>query len=271
VEIRFAVEAASLGSRYFVFARNVSEHSSRTLDLASSYKAYFEELWRLVAQGAMAPVADPGRLVVAPVMLRAAENPEEVDKRQEGTKVYWQDILTMNGALDTGFFLQATRKNYLGRYFYHMSHYYEGLFPSNPYGYLTILPEHLDEKTILGVRKIYVAKADGRLYRKDKKTVVPIPVEALAENLQGDYADMPFRTEDAFLGVHKRDGGYVVYLINPHVFEVKDVTARIVTHLGKHRFSVRDALSGQVVRAQEGALSVGIPAGLFRILQVNID
>ena len=271
VEIRFAVEAASLGSRYFVFARNVSEDSSKILDLAPSYKAYFEELWRLVGQGAMAPVGDPSHLVISPVMLQAAENPEEVRKRERGTKIYWQDVLTMNGVLDTGFFLQATRKNYLSRYFYDMSHYYDGLFPTNPYGYVTILPEQVDEKPIAGVRKIYVVKGDGLLYEKEKKTLKPIPLEAFVGGFAGVYADIPFRTADAFLGVHKEDGGYVIYLINPHVFETKSVTARIVTNLGKVQFSVRDTLSGEAVKVQDNSLSLEIPAGLFRILQVNVD
>jgi outer membrane protein assembly factor BamB len=271
VELRLALQSISLGGTYFVFARNVSEDSTKVLDLSPSYKEYFEVLWHLIRKGVVAPIREANDMSISPLALQEAADEKEIRKRTADTWVYWQDIFRMRGLMDTGFFLQTVRDNYLPRFCYRMRNYYDGLFPRNPYGYVPIFPEAIDPVTVSGIDSYYVVSADEHLYKKMGKGLTPVSVAGLMQDMQTGRTKLPFTTPDAFVSAHRTAGGYVVYLINPLLFETRDVTASVTlnTEIGGTR--ITDAVSGEVLTHTKKNLSVNIPAGLFRILKIDVD
>jgi hypothetical protein len=61
----------------------------------------------------------------------------------------------------------------------------------------------------------------------------------------------------------------MVYLINPFMFQTRDVVARVDVHpsVGK----VTDILSGEVIKKTKSGFELEIPAGLFRLLKVDVE
>jgi len=271
VELRLALEGMSLGANYFVFARNVSADSRSVLDLAAGYKRYFEALYALISHGLITPIENPDLLVVSPVALQEAANPMEESKRALGTKVYWQEIYRMRGFLDTGFFLQATRENYLSRYCYDMANYYDGLFPKNAFGYVAVFPDTIDPSTVGGIESCYVVSADQHLYKKKGKGLAPVSLAGFVQDMPRGRAKLPLATPDAFVSAHRTAGGYIVYLVNPLLFETRDVTAGVVLNAEIGGTRITDVVSGEVLDHTKKNLSVKIPAGLFRILKIDVD
>jgi|GEM_PF-3837593 len=271
---RFALEGISLGANYFVFARNVSQDSKVTLDLDPGYKAYFNVLYDLVSKRVIKPIEGPQHLFVSSFALQEAANPMEVQKRAAGNKIYWQEIYRMRGPLDTGFILQAIRKNYIPGYFYDMKNYYDGLFPKNPYGYVSIFPETIDPLSVEGVEECWVVKADGSLYRREGKAATkPLQSrteDAMAEALKKFKQGLPFTTPDAFLSTQRTREGYLVYLINPNSFNSQAVKAVVSINTHEKIEYIIDAISGKELTRKGNTLELVIPESLFRIVRIIV-
>jgi hypothetical protein len=265
------VEAMSLGANYFVFARNVSEYSENILDLAPGYKSYFVPLYDLISEQVIAPIEEPRALVISPMALQEIADPLEIERRGLGTKVYWQEIYRMKGMLDTGFLLQSTRENYLPRYCYNMSKYYDGLFPKNRNGYVTLFTGAVDPLQVQGIQQYFVVKG-GHLYTRKGKVLTARKVKDFISVFDELGGSLPFRTPDAFLSAHRIKDGYKVYMINPHMFDNKDVEARLYHNLEKKEVIIRDVISGEAWPLAKGSpCSITLPAGLFRILKVHVN
>jgi hypothetical protein len=271
VLLRFVLEAISLGANYFVAGRNVSENSQDVLDLDPTYKTYFEVLYRLIASGVISPVERAQDLVVCPVALQEFTNPNEIRNRTAGTQIYWQEIYRMQGLLDGGFVLQTVRENYLPRHYYRMSSYYEGLVPRNPHGYVLLFPESIDPARVGGIEEFLVIRTDGKLYGRGRKALVPIEFSRISEVFGKYESKMPIRSSDAFVSAHRKEGGYTVYLINPFLFETKDVAARLTLNPGEKSSQIIDMISGEKLQYDGQSLEINIPSGLFRIIEISHD
>jgi hypothetical protein len=273
VELRFALEAISLGANYFVFARNVSQESKTTLDLDLHYKIYFETLYDLIAKGVVAPVDKPDLLVVSPVALQELANPNEIAKRRSGTQVYWQEIYRWRGSLDAGFFMQSTGQNYLTKYCYGMANYFDGLFPRNPYGYVLIFPEGIDPNKVSGIQNYYVINEDGGISKREGGALKRVQGDGSILKTFEEYGKrLPFTTPNAFLSAQKTAEGYLIYLINPSLFDTKDVRATLTINVNPGKIRLTDAISGEVLNlTKDQSLEIEIPAGLFRIIKVEHD
>jgi hypothetical protein len=159
----------------------------------------------------------------------------------------------------------------LSRYCYDMANYYDGLFPKNSFGYVSIFPDTIDPATVSGIDSYYVVGANHHLFKKIGKGLAPVSVAGLMQGMRTGRTKLPFTTPDAFVSAHRTAGGYVVYLINPLLFETRDVTASVTLNTEIDGTRITDAVSGEVLTHTKKNLSVNIPAGLFRILKIDVD
>jgi hypothetical protein len=151
-----------------------------------------------------------------------------------------------------------------------MEHYFDGLFPKNRHGYFCVFPDPASWRRAEGFEKAFVIGKDRRL--SDESGPVPRVVtlrefEAVASAAAG--RKIPLSTEDAFLVCHDQGNGYMVYLINPYMFQTRNLNVRVDVHqsVGK----VTDILSGEVITKTKSGFELEIPAGLFRLLKVDVE
>ena len=270
VIMRLMVMSISMGGNYFVLARNVLEESKEYLDLADGYKRYFQTLYHLIRSDVLRPVENQNYVLLSPFAIHERPDLKEIRSRSAGTQIYWQNAYGMKGPLDGGFFLQSVRKNYLIQSFYpYMLSYYDGLFPKTPYGYIAILPAVMEPIKTGFFCDYWVVDGDG-LYDKNGKRVGIEQLPTVIQNCLGELKNrLPVMTPDAFLISHKTPEGYKVYLINPYVFEAKDVKARVTVHIRNGKIRITDGITGYPISFGGNTLEIVIPAGLFRIINIT--
>jgi len=269
IHLRLALVAASLGGNYVVVAKNLTWNKGH-VDFAPRFRPYFHSLFDLMRTGVVEPVQSPKDLCVSKVSLWEAGSTREISMREEGTQVYWQKIFQLKGWHDTGFFLQATRDGYLSSQYYKSPHYYDMLFPVNPYGFVPLMPYVNSTKGM--TKDVYWLVSGETLCRcsKDKREKL-ISSGSIKNAIISEASALPFRTADVFCSAVRTSYGYLIYLINPLVFEARDLGTTVTANNLGGKWTMVDAISGTRVPCENSRCNLTVPAGLFRILKVELD
>jgi hypothetical protein len=267
IHLRLFLMAASLGGNYFVIAKNLTWNQGY-LGPDPDYRPYFEALFRLVDAGVVTPVQSPQDAFLSPLSRWEMADQAEIKMRTTGTKIYWQRIFQMRGWHDTGFFLQAAREDYLSRQIYGGKDYHAMLFPSTPYGFVTLRP--FVKALASRVPERHWIVQGQALYLVDKGRRERLSsARPLLDELKITASTLPARATGAYCSSVRRPGGYLIYLINPFVFESKPVRTTLNVRTGEEELLFRDAISGEPLAQKNGQIEVDVPESLFRLITAD--
>ncbi|OGW56789.1 MAG: hypothetical protein A3D21_03170 [Nitrospirae bacterium RIFCSPHIGHO2_02_FULL_42_12] len=267
VMLRLMVMAESLGATYFIIPPNILENEDGIWDFAGVYEDYIRLFDVLIQKEIISPTKDFREVIVSPVSLQERE---DLKSHNKGEPKSWRDTFGGKEPLSTGFLLQAVRENYIPGYLYQLTNYYDGLFPRTPYGFVAIFPQTIDPLTVEGMKDFFIVEGD-RIHKKDQKAVIPAQhKKAISDVFQQYSSELPFNASGVFLSTKKLNDGYKVYLINPGHFETKDVMTELRVNLKGTKFIITDAISDEVLPVKDNKVTLSVPSGLFRILQVSV-
>jgi hypothetical protein len=164
--------------------------------------------------------------------------------------------------------MQTTPPYYLPAYAYGIRHYFDGLFPPTPYGYIRFLPTFVAERA---------TGTAHQLIRTDTNQVTldgePMSAQAaepgVLSMLQAQAKGLPFRTDGAFLSAQQWGDEYRLVLVDPGYLNPVGARARIEVNLPAPPANATDLLTGEQLAVRGGAIEVDIPAGAFRLLAVQ--
>ena len=271
VVLRMEVMAASLGATYYriegnrQFLKKVGENYL----LEEASKRHRDFFHALVRKGVIAPLAKPEQLLTSPVLFLKKFNPQEMPKKSDSHGSYWTDTFQRRGIFSYDFALKRVRDNYLPRLWTDMQHYYDGVFPKTPYGFVSFVPDWANSAGRTFASQTFLT--DGDTVSDAKGTRIPEDQlnEVILGSLKQNAKKLPFLADDVFLAINKyEDGSYVLYLMDTSQFYTHDIHTKLRINLGKRTFKVMDVLHNEVLSVGESTISLTVPAGLLRILKV---
>jgi hypothetical protein len=268
VLLRMEVMAASLGATYFRIEANgefLEERNQRWFlsDGAKRHRGLFHAL---VRKGIVRPVSSSGQVVVCPSALNVQYDRSQISR--EPHRTYWQNIYGLSGPLAYKLSLQTVDADYVPGLVYGMKHFYDGLFPQTPYGFVPIVPGWVDPLKIPGVKDYWVVGGQT-VYGKDMSKLSAGKVrETLISGFKEHAQGLPFLADNTFMAINRFEDGYTVYLMDPGHLDISDThtTLRVNTPLKSGK--IVDAISGEILQYKDGKIDVKIPAGAFRILEI---
>jgi hypothetical protein len=148
-----------------------------------------------------------------------------------------------------------------------------GMVPATPYGHMLMLPCHFDHDKIETVRDWW--HTDGiYLWREGGQRLLgPAAGEALRDSLRAASGSLALRSvgENVFYQLIRKDaGGYRLFAIDPGWLDPADRVAAFEVNLpGSLR--ARDVLSDEVVPIDSDRLELVVPAGAFRVVDLDED
>lgn len=271
VILRMEVMAASLGATYFRIEgnREFLRKKGNSYELEAGSKRHRDLFHSLVRKGVVVPLIRSDQLLVSPVVFSKKFNPQSMPRPDDSHASYWVRAFQSRGILSYDFALKRARDDYLPGLWTHIQHYYNGLFPGTPYGFVCFLPSWFSpEKTswaeLFSTDEVTVSDAKGNRIKDSQLNAVI--VHALKEQAM----KLPFSADNIFLSINKFDDGtYLLYLMDTKQFNVHDTNIKLRINLGKRKARVVDAFDNKVLGFGDTDIPLTVPAGLFRILQVE--
>lgn len=189
---------------------------------------------------------------------RYRDDPVERDSPFEGLAGYW------GGA--------PTRPSYVGRYLFEQDRHAVKLVPPTPFGFVRIVPEFLDSKE--GTDAAVRWHSDGRNISMPGSGAMSglEAAPAVQASFEKASAELPFVAKGhVFLQTQRLGEDRVrLTLIDAGILDPDDRAARIAVRPGVRIQRVVDILSGEEVTPVNGVIPVDVPAGTFRILDVDL-
>jgi hypothetical protein len=262
------VMAASLGATYFRIEANgefLEERNQRWFvsEGAKSHRGLFHAL---VRKGVLRPVSGPDQVIVSPSALKVQNDRAQVLGKSHRT--YWQDVYKLDGPLAYKLSLQAVHKDYVPGFLYGMKHFYDGLFPQTPYGFVPMVPAWIDPLKIQGVKDYWVVNGQA-VYKKDMTKLSANTVrETLISSFQEHAKGLPFLADNSLMTINRFDDGYVVCLMDPGHLDIADTHTTLRMKAPPVDGKIIDAMSGKTLQSKDGRIDLVIPAGAFRILKI---
>ena len=150
----------------------------------------------------------------------------------------------------------------------------EAVYPNTKYGLYTIVPEADTADGIIQrtcadslIRTDGIRAEIGGSW--DSAWVVDGPIEAAFDSAADS---LPFVCDSCFMAVHELDSVYRLYMMDTDYFQTTDdtctVTVRTAT-LAAGETSGRDIITGETFAISSSQMSIPIPAGLFRIVELD--
>ena len=142
--------------------------------------------------------------------------------------------------------------------------------PATPYGLVAFVPEHADTNDVANVSEwihtdgLSVWKGSGPKYTG------PAAVPFLERQFEAAAAKLPFRVRGhAFLQTLRTGPDqYRLFLVDPGWLDPAERQVQVDIQL-EESYSVKDLLSGEVLKFSGRSFPVTVPAGLFRIIEVE--
>jgi len=270
VLLRKEVMAASLGATYFRIEENRDfiEEKNQTWVMSEGGKRCRGLFHSLVRNGVVRPIDTADHVLISPVMFQMKYRKSQMPKRHEKMEEYWQNIYRLEGPFAYKFPLEVVREDYVPSYLYRLDHYYDGLFPKTDYGFVAMVPDSVDPLKVKGINDYWIVDAQ-RVCAKDGKTIVKgQEKKTLLDSFRKYVSYLPFKAKGAVISINKIGDEYLVYLIDPGHFDIKDTETVLEMNVKADKVKIIDAVSGQVLPYKDKMVHINIPAGLFRILRI---
>ena len=146
--------------------------------------------------------------------------------------------------------------------------YYDMLFPASPRGFVPVLP-WVEGTSAIRPQEYWLVKGN-ELYHGSKAGRQRLPsTELFAQTLEIEARKLPFTADGVYCAVVKKPYGFLVYLINPGVFESRDIQTALKVNCRAGDLVFLDAISGDILKAEADSVRLTVPAALFRIIAVK--
>jgi len=271
VLLRMEVMAASLGATYFRIeaGREFIEQRDGEWVVSEGAKKHRDLFHTLVRNDIIKPVYDSKQLIISPVMLQVKYDSSLMPRKNQNHKTYWQDAYKLEGALAYKFPLQTTNEDYLPSFIYDMKHFYDGLFPKTPYGFIGIVPEWVNPLKISGIKDYLIIDGQNVYKKNGKKYDAGEVKERLLDNLRTYQKEIPFQTNGIFLAINEIRDGYILYLIDSGHLDISNSDTDIKINLPVKNPKIIDAISGNTIKCKNNKINITVPAGSFRIFKIH--
>ncbi|NOZ23027.1 MAG: hypothetical protein GXP25_18290 [Planctomycetes bacterium] len=267
VIFRMDLCAALLGGTYFHIegGQVFLDRNIKLTDEAKRHRDLFHEVLR---KNVILPIR-PERIVsISKAALVRTYNPAIAQQPKCGAPKNRHGPL-QSGLLGIRYTLQTVEDDYFPSYAYGVKRYIEGLFPRLPYGLVPILPARALERA--PVRPDPAIQTDGDNVLIEGKTLTAFDAKPkIIEMLKAAQSALPFTAEGCFLSAHDLGEEYRVYLVDPGYLTPSDTTVRLKIHLPAKKVSLKDLITSEEVRCENGEAKLTIPAGTFRAVSVRV-
>ncbi len=160
---------------------------------------------------------------------------------------------------------------YASSYLMNTKRYGHQVIPENPYGLPVILPPWPESghqawaKDTVDTDGVHMLKGGRRVRAKDAK---PEILDRFAKGA----AELPFTAAGVYWMARKTgEGTYRVVLVDPGFLTPADRNAKLKANAPYRIAELADALSGETLAVQGGAVSVHVPAGALRLLDLKLS
>jgi len=266
IVLRMDIAAASLGATYFHvegYFQPFYEYGPTGLEIHPRAKRHRALLYELMRKNIILPAEREQLVNISPVCFRLVRG----EDRDYAYDWYRGGGTRQKGIFDFKFCMQATSGYYGPSYLYSLRHYFEGLFPATPYGFIRLFPEPVELSRFKDVKGHITT--DGSKVYKDHEILSAAQARPFIENeFRKASAALPFKAEGVFLSAQKWGKDYLVYLIDPGYLSPSGPGTELTINLSGE-FDVEDWLTTKAIRGKKNRFSVEVPAGSFRILRVR--
>ncbi len=268
VILRMDLAAAALGCTYFHVegGQKWIDNSGTLLPEATRHR---ELLYQLMERNVILPPEATQLVGLSPVAIARTTDPRAAGEARIGLPAGRIGTPFREGLLGVRASMQTPPPYYLPAYAYGVRHYFDGLFPATPYGYIELLPGFIAGRAANGTSQlIHTDTSQVTLDGKTMSAEVARPV--VLSMLRAAAERLPFRADRAFLSAQKWSDEYRLVLVDPGYLNPVGCRARVQINLPQSPTSVSDLLTGERIAVQDNAFEVDIAAGGFRLLGVAI-
>ncbi|MCD6351719.1 MAG: VCBS repeat-containing protein [Armatimonadetes bacterium] len=241
--------------------------------ITENAKRHRDLVYELMRKNLLLPVPDAWNASFSDFVLVARPLPDVQRMREEVRRGSWAVTAVGEGGTQPAFLgvgdaLQTADPAYFPAYAYGCRRYVQSMAPPTPFGFVRIVPEcnrtsaFLRDKLAVGTDGVNVFLGGKRWGARDAKP----KVLALLRRAQ---KRLPVRAPGAAVYVHRLPDAWRVFLLDPGYLDPQGVTTMLQAPALGENFTATDLLLGETLRAQEGKLSVTVPPGAFRVLELR--
>ncbi len=271
VLLRMEVMAASLGATYFRIEGNgefvKKEKGNYVLDPDS--KKHRDFFHSMVRKGIIIPTDRSEQVLTSPVLFQKEFNPQQKPKASEGHHAYWIRKFAQRGLFSYEFPLKRVKDDYLPALWTGMDCYYEGLLPKTPYGFVSFVPQWVKHDPQTWASRFVVKENGSIMDSEGRKIPQGDEKKVILESLKKYSNQLPFSADNVVLTINKSDdGNYLLYLIDPNQFNVRDINTKLRLNVKEQVAKVEDVIENKPLNINNSEIQVTVPAGLFKVLRV---
>lgn len=275
--LRRQIAQGLLGAKYFEYSLPLrGGGTSRPGGLSIVGDESLGLICHLLGKGLLIPPAPAEMVDVSPLVIRMREPAAEF--LRDAFNIHGHDSFFPDSVMRDSPFeglacydgMAPVRPSYLGGYLFGVRRHYDGFMPAEPYGLTAIVPAFVDRRKCPWEKGAW--ETDGRSWFNGTHPVSGL--DARSRIIQGfeRAADrLPVRLEGhAFLQVQAM-GTHVLRatLIDPGFLDPADRPVRLHLRSDLQVDRVVDLLSGEPFEIRERSFSLTVPAGAFRILEMQ--
>ncbi|MFQ6096954.1 MAG: FG-GAP-like repeat-containing protein, partial [Armatimonadota bacterium] len=267
VIFRMDLAAASLGCTYF-HVEGGQKWLDNAGDLQPEAKRHRELLYQMIERNLLLPVSPSQLAGLSPVAIARTTDPGRAPGARIGLPRGRIGTPFRDGFLGVRGAIQTTPSEYFPAYAYGIQRFFDGLFPTTPYGYVQLVPAFLGDRQRVAEAFVETDTTDvivaGRRMtaRQARRTVLSMLKRAAAK--------LPFRCDGAFLSVQRWGDEYRLVVIDPGYLTPVGARAEIRTNLVRAPVIVSDLITNERVHVGDDSFAVAVPPGGLRLLSVKV-
>jgi len=274
VILSMELTAACLGGRWFHIEGGQEYLVRGQGELSPRARRHRDLVYELIRKNVLLPVKDEDNLSFSNVVLVRRSQPLVAQLRRDADAArlgppYSRPLGPLrSGLLGVNDALQTVAPEYFSAYAYGNRRYIQTMAPATPYGFVRIVPECERVRPFLHGKRSVVT--DGNDVFVDGKRVKAADARPLiVAALQEEAGKLPVQAAGAAVFTHGVDGAYRAFLLDPGYMCPLGVETRLRMRHSGGTPAARDLLTGNRLPPTERGVPVEIPAGTFRIIQLE--
>lgn len=164
---------------------------------------------------------------------------------------------------------EGTPEVYIANYFYNETIYQEGLIPETPFGILPVFPPNSSKEALHKFR--WILNTDGGKVWHNDKVFDPVQAREYILSIAEKYkTTLPVQAEKVYVVANKlSEKSILVWLINSTEKGSKDISTILHFNIPFKHFLILDVETKKILGRQSKTLPIIVPAGGYRLIQVE--
>ena len=267
IVFRMDLAAASLGATYFHvegYFQPFYAYGPKGLKVHPRAKRHRALLYELMRKNIVLPVDKDQLMSLSPCAFRLVRS----RNRDYTYRWYRRGGTKKEGLFNFKFCMQTVSDYYASSYLYKLRHYFEGLFPQTPYGFIRLFPETVEISKVSTVQSFITT--DGTDVRRAGRVISATEAKKLVESeFRKASAALPFKADGVFLSAQRWGADYLLYIIDPGYLNPVGVNTEVRIGVPGKEFFAEDWLTRRPIELKGRKFSLSVPAGSFRIVRVR--